>query len=124
MASPLKNCAIFYTLICLSGFLSLESLAAPTYLDYYCTENGTYASDSRFGGNLNALLHSLATNGTQGKGYYTVMGFGLPDAVNGLFNCRADLSISSCQQCVTTAATAITQRCPNQTEAIIWEELG
>ncbi|XP_028787870.1 cysteine-rich receptor-like protein kinase 10 [Neltuma alba] len=122
MAATFKKFAILCTLVYLCAFLSLKTLAAPTYLADHCTENGTYTSDSRFGGNLNALLSSLVTNATQVKGYYTVMGFGFTDAVNGLFNCRADLNISSCHQCVTTAASRITQRCPNQTEAIIWYE--
>ncbi|KAI9127680.1 hypothetical protein K1719_000673 [Acacia pycnantha] len=125
MAATLKNCAIFYTLIYLCGFLSLETLSVPTYLGYYCTENGTYASNSSFRGNLNALLNSLVTNTTQAKGYYTVMGYGTANQinpVNGLFNCRLDLNTSSCQQCVAAAAAEITQRCPNQTEAIIWYE--
>lgn len=125
MAATLKNCAIFYTLIYLCGFLSSKTLAAPTYLDYHCTENGTFTPDSRFGGNLNALLYSLVTNTTQAKAYYTVMGFGLAnqvDPVNGLFSCRLDLNTSTCQQCVAAAAAQITQRCPNQTEAIIWYE--
>lgn len=125
MVATFKLCPIFYTLIYLCSIVSLKTLAAPTYLDFACTENGTYTNDSRYSGNLNALLHSLVTNTTETKGYYTVMGFGSAsqvDPVNGLFNCRLDLNTTSCQQCVTAASTEITKRCPNQKEAIIWYE--
>ncbi|RHN82118.1 putative protein kinase RLK-Pelle-DLSV family [Medicago truncatula] len=48
------------------------------------------------------------------------MGFGTTNAVNGVFHCRGDVSSTTCQDCVTTAARDITHLCPNQTESIIW----
>ncbi|WJX21098.1 hypothetical protein P8452_10569 [Trifolium repens] len=48
------------------------------------------------------------------------MGFGTTNAVNGVFLCRGDVNSTTCMNCVTTAATDITRRCPNQTESIIW----
>ena len=106
------------------GLLSLTSQAAPNYVGSYCDNNHTYEPGSIVGRNLNVLLYTLTTNASQQQdGYYmTIMGFGTTDAVNGLFLCRGDINTTLCQQCVATAAKEITNRCPNQTEAVIWYE--
>ncbi|KAK7280210.1 hypothetical protein RJT34_25272 [Clitoria ternatea] len=104
-------------------FFLIASLtsAAPTYNAIYCPRNATYESNITFQTNLNVLLSSLVSNATHGVGSYTTnMGFGTTNAVNGLFLCRGDVSSDTCQDCVATAATEISNRCPNQTESIIW----
>lgn len=122
MAATIRYHVTFYALtFSLFGFLSFSSQAAPTYLAHNCSTATNVTSVSRFEGNLKALLYSLATNSSQQDGYYlTVMGFGFPDAVNGLFLCRGDLNTTVCQDCVTAAASEVTRRCPNRTEAVIW----
>lgn len=116
-----------YVVSILFGFLYLTLLAteaSPTYLGSYCNNNTTYSPNSTLSRNLNVLLNSLATNSSQQQdGYYmTIMGFGTTNAVNGIFLCRGDVNTTTCQNCVTDAATQIKRRCTNQTEAIIWYE--
>jgi len=115
-----------YVVSILFGFLylTLATEASPTYLGSYCNNNTTYTPNSTLSTNLNVLLNSLATNSSQQQdGYYmTIMGFGSTNAVNGIFLCRGDVNTTTCQNCVTNAATQIKRRCTNQTEAVIWYE--
>jgi len=111
---------IFFLFVWLAS--STSSAASPNYNDIYCPNNKTYEPNSTiFNTNLNVVLFTLVSNATQGAdSYSSIMGFGTTNAVNGVFLCRGDVSSTTCQDCVTTAATNITRLCPNQTESIIW----
>jgi hypothetical protein len=116
----LKHIFLFLYLF---GCLTSSSSASPNYNDIYCPNNKTYESNNTIlNRNLNVLLSTLVTNATQGGAdfYSSIMGFGTTNAVNGVFLCRGDVNSTTCMNCVTTAATDITRRCPNQTESIIW----
>ncbi|GAU14941.1 hypothetical protein TSUD_47350 [Trifolium subterraneum] len=116
----LKHSFLFLFLF---GCLTSSSLASPNYNDIYCPNNKTYEPNNTiFNTNLNVLLSTLVSNATQGgaDSYSSFMGFGNNNAVNGAFLCRGDVNSTTCMDCVTTAAKDITNRCPNQTESIIW----
>ncbi|XP_029129661.1 uncharacterized protein LOC109813299 [Cajanus cajan] len=103
-------------------FLSLfRSSATPIYNANYCPSNASYQSNATFEANLRVLLASLVSNVSNSDGsYYSAMGMGTTSVANGQFLCRGDLSIATCQDCITTAATEIRRRCPNKTESVIW----
>jgi len=63
----------------------------------------------------------MVSNVSLSDGYYfTAMGMGTTSVANGLLLCRGDVSTATCHDCISTAATEITRRCPNKTESIIW----
>ena len=118
---PLYNPFLLTTLFAI-GSLSMIISAAPAYNANYCPNNATYDSNNIFQTNLKVLLYSLTTNATAGTDtYQTFMGLGKTvNVASGLFLCRADVSSATCRDCVATAASEITRRCPNKTESIIW----
>ncbi|CAK8573781.1 unnamed protein product [Lathyrus sativus] len=87
-----------------------------------CTDTSYYKPNSIFQTALKTLLSSLISNSTLHNGFYTVHIplFNSPNDLKGLFLCRADITPSICQRCVTAAANNITNLCNNQTESIIW----
>ncbi|KAG2401394.1 putative cysteine-rich receptor-like protein [Vigna angularis] len=107
---------LFLSLFVIEPFCSS---AAPVY--NYCPTNASYNSTATFETNLKFLLESLVSNISQSDGsYFTAMGLGTTSAASGYFLCRGDVSLATCNDCITTAATEITQLCPNKTESIIW----
>jgi len=97
----------------------LFSSAAPVY--NYCPTNASYNSSATFETNLKFLLESLVSNISQSDGSYSsAMGLGTTSVASGYFLCRGDVSMATCNDCITTAATEITQLCPNKTESVIW----
>ncbi|QCE08399.1 serine/threonine-protein kinase PBS1 [Vigna unguiculata] len=95
------------------------SSAAPVY--NYCPTNASYNSSATFENNLKFLFQSLLSNISQSDGSYsTFMGLGTASVASGSFLCRGDVSLATCNDCITTAVTEITQLCPNKTESIIW----
>lgn len=98
-----------------------SSSAAPVYNANYCPNNTSYNSNLTFETNLKVLLASMVSNVSLSDGYYfTAMGMGTTSVANGLLLCRGDVSTATCHDCISTAATEITRRCPNKTESIIW----
>nr|XP_027189283.1 cysteine-rich receptor-like protein kinase 10 isoform X1 [Cicer arietinum] len=114
-------------MILLASFLVLLSFttfeAAPVYNFHHCTDYQTtyYKPNSTFQNTLNTLLSSLISNATLHNGFYSIhIPLQTPNDLKGLFLCRADVTPSLCQNCVTAAANNITKLCNNQTESIIW----
>ncbi|XP_047154512.1 cysteine-rich receptor-like protein kinase 10 [Vigna umbellata] len=107
---------LFLSLFVIEPFCSS---AAPVY--NYCPTNATYNSTATFENNLKFLLQSLVSNASESDGSYsTFMGLGSANVASGSLLCRGDVSLATCNDCITTAATEITQLCPNKTESIIW----
>ncbi|EOY28584.1 Cysteine-rich RLK 10, putative [Theobroma cacao] len=109
---------LFYIFLCLP---SLKSAAAINFLYNYCDSNTTtYTANSAYQQNLNFLLSSLKSNSTRESGFYNLtVGRDAPDIVYGLFLCRGNVTQDTCQECVSTAAGEILQRCPEQKTALI-----
>ncbi|WVY96351.1 hypothetical protein V8G54_028502 [Vigna mungo] len=107
---------LFLSLFVIEPFCSS---AAPVY--NYCPTNASYNSTATFENNLKFLLQSLVSNVSESDGSYsTFMGLGSANVASGSLLCRGDVSLATCNDCITTAATEITQLCPNKTESIIW----
>ncbi|XP_016711093.1 putative cysteine-rich receptor-like protein kinase 9 [Gossypium hirsutum] len=102
--------------IVLSVLSSTSESQQPTYLYHDCPNTTTFSINSTYQANRGTVLSSLSSNSTRGDGFYNTTAGSIPDTVYSLFLCRGDL----CQACVTFATTDISQRCPNQTRAVVW----
>lgn len=114
-----NNLVTFLLFLSLFGIEPFCSSGAPVY--NYCPSNASYNSSVTFETNLRVLLESLVSNISQSDGSYSsAMGLGTASVASGYFLCRGDVSLTTCNDCITTAAAEITQLCPNKTESIIW----
>ncbi|OAY26018.1 hypothetical protein MANES_16G014901v8 [Manihot esculenta] len=105
------------------NLLNLPGVAGIVWLFSYCKNGTSFTPNGIYQQNLNSLLSFLASNATQGKGfYYTAAGDDPSDMVYGLFLCRGDIVPLKgvCQGCVSTATKDIVQDCPNGKASIIW----
>ncbi|GAV64977.1 Stress-antifung domain-containing protein/Pkinase_Tyr domain-containing protein [Cephalotus follicularis] len=107
-------------------YLCLLSITTESQ-QHICPNSPTYSRNSTFQSNLNILLSSLISNAnlnsyavTNGFYYSNASSSNPSETAYGLFLCRGDVSASTCQDCVTFAASNITQYCPVQKEATIW----
>ncbi|KAK7357543.1 hypothetical protein VNO80_16832 [Phaseolus coccineus] len=117
--SSSNNHVTFLLFLSLFGIEPFFSSGAPVY--NYCPSNASYNSSVTFETNLKILLESLVSNISQSDGSYSsAMGLGTTSVASGYFLCRGDVSLTMCNDCITTAVTEITQLCPNKTESIIW----
>ncbi|KAK8992248.1 hypothetical protein V6N11_048337 [Hibiscus sabdariffa] len=106
----------------LSLFGPIAESQQPTYLSHACLNATTFAVNSTYQANRDALLSSLSSNGSRASGFHNTTAGSSPDMVYGLFLCRGDLSTSVCRACVTFAATDISHRCPIDKKAVVWYE--
>ncbi|XP_061364768.1 cysteine-rich receptor-like protein kinase 25 [Gastrolobium bilobum] len=97
------------------------SAQSPNYVGDDCRNSTEEALTTTYQTNLNKILSWLSSDATTSKGYNnTIIGNNTVDAIYGLYDCRGDVTGSFCQFCVSTAASAISQRCPNRSSAVIW----
>lgn len=88
--------------------------------NFYCLDNvGNYTTNSIYQNNLNALLPYLTNKALLTTFGNASVGEGI-DQVYMLYNCRGDLNLQQCHDCINAAAHMITQECPTQREAISW----
>ncbi|KAI4295825.1 hypothetical protein L6164_035827 [Bauhinia variegata] len=110
-------------LLCLLITLSVaRAQQGPTYDANVCANTSTYAPNSTYQTNLNQLLSSLSSNASQSDGYYnaTAGQNNHGSTVYGAFLCRGDVTTDTCRDCVSNATSQVLQRCPNETNAVIW----
>ncbi|KAH7569105.1 hypothetical protein JRO89_XS06G0107300 [Xanthoceras sorbifolium] len=114
---------IFVFLVSLSSSLfTFTSVADPTY-SYHICSNQNFTRNSTYQSNLNFLLSSLPSNANRSSNGFSNATAGQdPNRVYGLFQCRGDVTTSTCQDCVAFASREVTttQRCPAQKGAVIW----
>ncbi|KAL2244888.1 UNVERIFIED_CONTAM: Cysteine-rich receptor-like protein kinase 26 [Sesamum indicum] len=87
-----------------------------------CLNNGNYTSNSTYKANLDAVLSSLPTN-VDSNGFYNASVGQNPDRVNAVVLCRGDIQLDTCRECVRNATAELRTSCPNQKQAINWQEL-
>ncbi|TXG47135.1 hypothetical protein EZV62_026429 [Acer yangbiense] len=91
-----------------------------SYLYWRCSDNN-FTRNSTYQSNLNLLLSSLVSNGANGScGFFNATAGQNPNRVYGLFQCRGDVTTSTCQDCVDSASKDATERCPTQKGGIVW----
>lgn len=87
-----------------------------------CAISGeTFASNSTYEANLNALITSLSSD-ISSSGFLNASVGQSPDRVNAIVLCRGDISLQACRECVSATAPATVQQCPNRKDAIFWNE--
>ncbi|XP_026432734.1 putative receptor-like protein kinase At4g00960 [Papaver somniferum] len=97
--------------------------AQSIYINHLCL-GANYTTGSLFQTNLNLFINSLSANNLTiiKDGYYNNTVGRKPDTVYGSFQCRGDLKLDDCKNCVKTGIQDIkaNERCPNSKQAIIW----
>ncbi|XP_021852957.2 cysteine-rich receptor-like protein kinase 10 isoform X2 [Spinacia oleracea] len=78
-----------------------------------------YTINSVYQKNLNLLFSDLSSKTSTQKFYNSTIGDD-PDKVYGLYQCREDVSLEICRQCIKEATQKIVQVCPLKKEAIVW----
>ncbi|KAJ0983392.1 hypothetical protein J5N97_011647 [Dioscorea zingiberensis] len=105
-------------LFLLSLFLVSPSLSAEL-LYQFCGSTGNYTANGTYESNLNALLPSLASNGSDPGFYKDTLGR-VPDQVYALSLCRGDVNASVCRSCLDRARQDALQLCPYNKAATIY----
>ncbi|KAK7391010.1 hypothetical protein VNO78_19288 [Psophocarpus tetragonolobus] len=107
-------------LLCLLLTLSYTT-AQPSFLYHFCmNDKGNYTENSSYQTNLNTLLSTLSSNTQIDSGFYNFSEGQNSDKVNAIGMCRGDVKPDVCRSCLNDSRILLTQRCPNQKEAIGW----
>ncbi|KAI6704471.1 hypothetical protein NL676_007433 [Syzygium grande] len=104
---------ILPSLVCLSR-------ADPPYL--LCSVPGYYAVNSTFQNNLDIFITNLSSSAFLSNFYSTSYG-NSTDRVYGQHMCLNHASNQDCQDCIDSASQDILRLSPNNTEAMVWEEV-
>ncbi|XP_027929669.1 cysteine-rich receptor-like protein kinase 15 isoform X3 [Vigna unguiculata] len=88
----------------------------------YCFPSVNFTANSTFDTNLRTLLSTLTSNTEINYGFYNFLQGQGTDKVNAIGLCRGDVKPDECRSCLNSSQTNLTQLCPNQKEAIKWEE--
>ncbi|KAL9437312.1 hypothetical protein AB3S75_023216 [Citrus x aurantiifolia] len=118
-----------YCLLYLLSFLSLvmsqpfmptvHNVDENTTLD--CPEADNTAS-REFSNNLKRLLEQTLYQPAEDSIYYIASEGESPDTVYGLYLCRIDVSMQSCQNCIVAAGETVMQKCNGTKRAIVWSD--
>ncbi|KAK3431863.1 hypothetical protein EUGRSUZ_E03718 [Eucalyptus grandis] len=109
----------------LLAYVILPSLVRLSHADppyQLCSEPGYYAVNSTFQNNFDNLVANLSSNAYLSKFYSTSYGNGT-NRVYGQYMCLNYVSNQDCRKCVDLASQDILRLCPNDAEAIVWEEV-
>ncbi|XAR65586.1 Non-specific serine/threonine protein kinase [Bertholletia excelsa] len=85
-----------------------------------CDPTANFSVNSAYGRNRDLLLSSLPTNASDQDGFYSGRIGDGSDAVYGLALCRADISKSSCFDCVNKSSEAMLKNCSNNQSGVDW----
>ncbi|KAL9317360.1 hypothetical protein ACSQ67_013877 [Phaseolus vulgaris] len=111
------SCMLLFFLCC------LISEANAQYLFQSCdNSNGNYTANSTYNTNLITLLSSLSSNTEINYGFYNFSHGQNADKVNAIGLCRGDVEPNECRSYLKDAGGNITQLCPNQKEASIYND--
>ncbi|KAL8045124.1 hypothetical protein ABFX02_08G092600 [Erythranthe guttata] len=84
-------------------------------------DKGNYTTNSAYMSNLNAVLSSLPT-GLSSTGFYNASVGQNPDRANAAVLCRGDVELDECRQCLRDITAKLLKSCPNQKQAVEWED--
>ena len=102
--------------------LIVQAIAQLPFLSYYCYDNGNYTNNSIYETNLNQLLSSLYSNTEIDYGFYNSSYGQNSDEVYAIGLCRGDFKPDVCRSCLKNSKENLTRLCPNQKEAIGWND--
>ncbi|GLT99887.1 hypothetical protein SLE2022_172940 [Rubroshorea leprosula] len=122
----------FFTVFLFSTYLLILSAAQPNPKNCSTNEDGCWVrclgfhdnSNSTYQTNLNRLFSSFTSNSENSYGFYNVSFGQTPDQVNAVALCRGDLISNPgvCLSCFNNATTELRKGCPDEKEAIVWNE--
>ncbi|KAH9726698.1 cysteine-rich receptor-like protein kinase 25 [Citrus sinensis] len=87
----------------------------------YCPEADNKAS-REFSNNLKCLLEKTLYQLAEDSIYYNASEWESPDTVYGLYLCRIDVSMQSCQNCIVAAGETVMQKWNGTKRAIVWSD--
>ncbi|KAL6212143.1 hypothetical protein ACLB2K_017364 [Fragaria x ananassa] len=97
------------------------AIVVPPFLGIVCSnEKGNFTNGSTYQENIKGLLSILLSN-SNGTYFYTTS-YGFSDTVYGVGLCRPDILQDPCSTCLKNSSHLLTQACPNQKEAAIWNQ--
>lgn len=117
-ASPFFLSLIILLLIANTSIQSLDR--QQPFLRVACSYSKGNYTNSVYQTNLNLLLPSLHLS--NGYGFYNDSFGENSDQVYAIGLCRGDLIADACSACLGNSTNILTQSCPNQMEATIWNE--
>ncbi|KAL3627577.1 hypothetical protein CASFOL_028940 [Castilleja foliolosa] len=95
-------------------FFSVES---------FCyNDNGNYTRNSTYSNNLDTLLSSIPANISVYGFYNGSTGSRNPDIAYSIALCRGDVQPHICRKCIQDITTNLRTACPNQRQAIEWDD--
>ncbi|CAK9156041.1 unnamed protein product [Ilex paraguariensis] len=101
-----------FTFILSLSSLFLPSLSSIDSFVYVGCSQIKYTPDSPYESNLHSLLTSLVNSATYSAyNKFTIMGSSSEDALNGLYQCRGDLSMPDCATCVARSVSQLGTQC-------------
>ncbi|KAL7142000.1 hypothetical protein ABFS83_08G093000 [Erythranthe nasuta] len=101
-------------------FLILANLLASVQ-SICLNDKGNYTTNSKYMSNLNVVLSFLPI-GLTSTGFYN-KSFGLnPDRANAAVLCRGDVELDECRTCLRDITAKLLKSCPNQKQAVEWED--
>ncbi|VVB11966.1 unnamed protein product [Arabis nemorensis] len=114
---------ISFIFLFLFSFLTNFTVSAqnPNFIYHACPNTTTYSRNSTYFTNLRTLLSSLSShNASYSTGFQNATAGQAPDKVTGLFLCRGDVSPEVCRSCVAFSVNETLNRCPNESEAVLY----
>jgi len=104
-------------------FTTSEASFGPNFeASKYCITSMNYTANSTFNTNLHTLLSTLTSHTEINYGFYNFSQGHDSDKVYAIGLCTGDLKPDDCRSCLNSSQAILTQLCPNQKEAIKWEE--
>ncbi|KAJ6377003.1 hypothetical protein OIU76_026042 [Salix suchowensis] len=116
LPSSEKTIQLLWLCFFISNLLDLAHADNPPYKA--CSNN---SANSQFQNNLEIILSYLRSNASISKLYDTFTGNDL-DRIYAQYMCLNYVTNDNCRNCIATASEAIMQLCPEDKEAIVWEE--
>ena len=119
-----KISVIFLISLLIELMMISKSTSVPNLWGNVCSNTTMFENNTRYQANLNTVFRFLSLNATNPNGFHQAVssdGNTTDDAVYGIFLCLGNQNVSSCEDCVTTAISDLSETyCPNRKDAIIW----
>lgn len=87
-----------------------------------CGNKDYYTANSTYEANLNDVLSTISSNKKTENGFYNFSIGTEPDKVYAIGLCRGNVLPDICRSCLNDSRYRLTQLCPNQKEAIGWND--
>ena len=87
-----------------------------------CEDKGHYNTNSNYEANLNDVLSTISSYKETENGFYNLSVGTEPDKVYAIGLCRGNVKPNICRSCLNDSRYSLTQLCPNQKEAIGWND--